>query len=113
MNLDFKTEAIFKNYTTHKMHPKLAEFLWWWCGEFYEAMMTSAWRPTGIHSTGRAVDLRTWIYSNPDGMEKYANSLWEYDPKRPGKYNVVYRHGPPDHYHIQVHDRTVKNGRGP
>ena len=112
MNLSFASEQIFNKFVTRVYHPKLAEFLWWWCDQFYEAVITSCWRSDGVHSTGRAVDLRSYIYSNPEGMAKLVNAEWEYDPKRPGKYDVVYYHGPPNHFHIQVHDRTTY-GRNP
>lgn len=111
MNLDFKSYQILKNFTTKEYHPKLAQFLSWWGDEFYEIIITSAWRATGFHSTGRAVDLRSWIYANPSGMEKYVNDQWVYDPNRP-HYKVCVLHdvGKGDHFHIQVHDRTIRDG---
>jgi hypothetical protein len=120
MNLDFKTYDIFKRFITKPYHPKLAQLLSWWGDEFYEIIITSAWRPTGIHSTGRAVDIRSFIYSNPNGIEKYVNSNWTYDPGRPDmKVCLLHRAKKKDgslgaiHFHLQVHDKSVMNGRDP
>ena len=117
--LDFKTENVFQNFVRNRLDRTMGVLLWWWMTQFYEAVITSAYRNDGgIHGTDplRALDLRSWIYSNPQGMETYVNDIWTYDPKRPDM-KVCWWHdaGKPKnkHFHLQVHPGTLFHGRHP
>lgn len=64
---------------------------------------------SGIHVTGRAVDVSA--RSIPERLVKavtdWVNARWQYDPQRPQK-TVCYSapHGTGPHLHFQVHERT-------
>jgi len=112
--VEFKNENVFRNYHSVLHHPNLIELEWWWLNEFGETVVTSAFRygDKGVHGQNplRAVDLRSWIYSNPAGMARYANTIWIYSPQRPKKKCVLY-HNVRDkgiHFHLQVCDQTIK-----
>ena len=63
-----------------------------------------------VHSTipVRAIDIRSWVYSNPEGIVEYINEEWEYDYIRPQKHVAIYHSikGGGKHIHIQVHPNT-------
>lgn len=64
---------------------------------------------SGIHVTGRAVDVsaRSIPERLVSDMTAWANARWEYDPVRP-KLTVCYSapHGTGPHLHFQAHERT-------
>lgn len=112
--VEFKNENVFRNYHSVLHHPNLIELEWWWLNEFGETVVTSAFRygDKGVHGQNplRAVDLRSWIYSNPAGMARYANTVWIYSPQKPKK-KCVLLHNVRDrgiHFHLQVCDQTIK-----
>lgn len=115
MFLEFKSENVFRNYHVVPHHFNLTEFEWWWLNEFGEAVVTSAYRygDKGVHGQNplRALDLRSWIYSNPKGMERYVNSVWVYDPKGPEKKCLILHNvrNKGIHFHLQVSDATIIN----
>jgi len=114
LNLDFKAANIFRNYLLAPHHPNLIELEWWWLEEFGEVIVTSAFRfgDKGVHGQNplRGIDFRSWIYNNPEGMEKHANSIWIYDPKRPKKKCVILHsvRSKGIHFHLQVSSQTIK-----
>lgn len=118
MQLQFKNINVFYSFTGHALHPQLAAVLYWTWQKFADVIVTSAWRPhpihlhdSGIHTTDplRAVDLRSWIYPDPQMVVDLLNNSFKYDPLRT-RLNVAICHntGHGVHFHIQVHDRTVK-----
>lgn len=112
-----KNKQVFINFHSHEKHPKLIELLWWLEGRV-ELILTSAYRKYKIHSKDsgihtvlplRAFDIRSWIFKNPQEIEKLINDNWEYDPKR--TYLPVAKlhdSGQGVHFHVQVHDNTVR-----
>jgi len=113
MFVEFKSENVFRNYHVVPHHPNLIELEWWWLNEFGESVVTSAYRynDKGVHGQNplRGIDLRSWIYSNPEGMERYINTFWIYDPKRPKKKCVIL-HSKRDkgiHFHLQTSSATI------
>ena len=57
----------------------------------------------------RAVDLRSWIYTEPEALAKDINNKWAYDPKRPMMDVCVFHDsGEGEHFHIQVHPNTKR-----
>ena len=95
----------------------MVELLWWLEGQV-ELVLTSSFRKDKIHPKDsgihcvlpiRAIDLRSWIFKNPQRIEKLINDNWIYDPKRPN-IPVAYLHdtGQGVHFHTQVHDRTIR-----
>ena len=113
-----KNKQVFINYHSHAKHPALIELNWWLEGRV-EVIITSAYRKYYIHTKDsgihtvlpiRAEDLRSWIFKNPHKIEKLINDNWIYDPKRPKlKCCVLHDSGQGVHFHIQVHDNTVRS----
>jgi len=116
--LQFKDNRIYAHFVEVPHHEKLVEFVAWFLGVFGEAVITSAHRSRKIHSADsgihmtdplRAVDLRYYIYSAPEAVRDYTNLVWTYDPSRPHlQVCLLHNTGRGRHFHIQVHDRTVK-----
>ena len=114
MSVRFKNQRILHNLLDHPVHPTMTDVLYWFSKRFYDVVITSAYREgdTGIHGylPLRAVDVRSTIYSNPALVAEETNRYWDYDPKRPGRYQVAFLHdvGRGIHLHLQVHPRTVR-----
>ena len=118
MNLAFKSQAIFENFCKVPLHPKLTRLLLWLYDEHIELIVTSAYRDKkiyandpGIHGTNplRAIDLRSWIMPDPEAKAEGINEHWIYDSDRPSLKVCVYHNvGQGDHFHLQVHDNTIK-----
>lgn len=116
MNLDFKTEKVFKNFTSKPMHDILSEVFYWWCDTFYDVVVTSAYRKgdTGVHGTipFRGIDIRSWIYPAPEKKVEWANSKWIYDPYRPQmKCFILHNAGKKWNMHIHIQACDLTHGR--
>ena len=96
-----------------------------WIDDQYPGMIviTCGYRPGDPKCHGtvpcRAVDLRSWVFKDPELACNYINHVWEYDFKRPHmKVADVHpnRGASGTHIHIQVHPNTrlrkeEKNGQ--
>ena len=91
----------------------LQDLLIWFGQTFGEPFITSAYRANsaGVHSVEplRGLDVRSYIYTNPENVAETINSVWEYDNTRP-VYQCAILHdtGHGMHIHLQVHDNTRK-----
>jgi hypothetical protein len=111
---DLKRMEVF---CQQRLHPSLINILYWWYNKFGPPLVTSSYRPgPGIHGTDplRAVDLRSFTYTDPRGLATIVNNTWSYDPVRPAMgaclYHNVMRNGNWGgwHFHVQVHPNTYK-----
>lgn len=75
--------------------------------------------PVGTHKNWRAIDVRNSVFTRAEALELAGrvNTFAVYDPTRPEKKCcIVYELDPngkhDDHFHIQVHERTVINADG-
>ena len=62
-----------------------------------------------LHGTDpiRAIDIRSWCYTYPEGVADWINETWIYDPDRPDmKCAILHDAGSGMHFHIQVHPMT-------
>jgi hypothetical protein len=98
---------------THQAHPILAELMQWFCVRYSQTMITCAYEKReypSVHSLEpyRAMDVRSWVFTDPQAIVDDINAHWIYDPARP-QYKVALYHdmGRGAHIHLQVHDRTV------
>ncbi len=109
----FKTLNVLSKALEHPWHPILIALHKWMVVRHQHIIMTSSWRPDGIHSMIplRAEDIRSWVFPNPTEVEADINQHWTYDPER-SRYKVALFHGEKGHKHIhlQVHDRTEYKG---
>ena len=94
-------------------HPALDDILLWIYKREGKLLFTDGFRPgdPGCHGTNpcRAVDLRSWIFDNPETVCAMINNYWVYDPERPFKNVCKYHNvGNGWHFHIQVHPNTKR-----
>lgn len=87
-------------------------------------VITDVWKslpidPAGTHNAWRAVDIRNSGFTHDEAIElaDRVNVLATYDPTRSFlKCCLVYELDPKgkhdDHFHVQVHERTVLDGGG-
>lgn len=61
----------------------------------------------GVHGTVpcRGIDIRSWIYKDPQKLVDLINKKWSYDHERPEKVCAML-HGKHPHIHLQVHSNT-------
>jgi len=114
----YKNETIYLRAHSVPWHPKLLEIDLWIKDRFGVLVCTSSWRPgpihekdSGIHMTipCRAKDLRSRDTKDPESVPDVINGHWIYDPQRPSLKVCVYHDtGQGAHFHIQVHDRTMR-----
>ena len=121
--MNFKNVTVLKRAHRVGWHPILLEvylFLEYDFTEYAEGelLLTSTWRPAPIHPKDsrmhmteplRAFDIRSRHIEHPVALRNRINKRWTYDPFR-SKYRVAMYHntGQGWHFHVQVHDRTVK-----
>lgn len=117
VKIDYKDPGVFAKLMVKPYDKKLTALLLWWLKEFHKAVVTESWRKmkhkNDLHGVipVRAIDLRSWIYENPDGVAERVNSVWIYDPLRPDRKCCVYHDtGSGKHFHLQVHPRTAMKG---
>ena len=125
--INFTEELRDRAEDFHRLHPKLRAV-------FFRAVTTVYWNHTkallitsmfrdtgGVHRCGRGLDVDVCDKTIYEGgllpLEAYRltntiNSLYTYDPERPGMKVAIYGDLDPkgkhwNHIHFQVHDRTV------
>jgi hypothetical protein len=100
-------------------HPKLVELVMWVVDFTGEVVITSGYRPDKIHKADsgihtkiplRAIDIRHYIYSNPQGLCDAINNKFKYDPLRYSMRCAILHDGLGKHIHLQVHGRTKQGG---
>jgi hypothetical protein len=113
MSFAFKTDQIFRNFMTVSIDIILQEFLIWFRKTFGEPLVTSTFREgdPGVHGTNplRGMDIRSYIYSNPQSVVDTINKIWIYDPERSEmQCAILHNTGKGKHIHLQVHPNTRK-----
>ncbi len=96
-------------------HPMLIEIYAWIYSKYGDkVIITCAHEARDYDSTHdvdplRAIDIRSWIFNNPQAIENVINDCWIYDPERPEMQVAKYHDtGRGKHIHIQVHANTRK-----
>ena len=99
------------------MHPSLAAIFYWTAHRLFDVVVTSAYRANdpGVHGTlprYRGLDIRSYIYADPQGMADMINANWVYDVGNPTRKPVALYHEVIDkktekskgvHIHLQCH----------
>ena len=111
--IEVKDTAVLESLILHPAHPRLIDLLKWVCERFPVVVVTQGYEERdypSVHSTVpvRGIDIRSWIYNDPQKIVDEINATWEYDPERPGEYECAKYHdtGRGPHIHLQAHDRT-------
>jgi hypothetical protein len=118
LKTEYKSNKVYRNCHIVAWHPKLIDVIAWILEKEGKVVHTSGYRPhkihgkdSGVHATDplRATDIRHYIYYNPERLRDEINESWTYDPNRP-HLKVAFLHdtGLGKHFHIQVHDNTVR-----
>jgi len=119
-----------------QFHSKLVALMKWLSENKLHVVITEGGRkkkhPNDLHGTApaRAIDVRSWVYTDAQKTADWINESWRYDPDRPDMKCCVYhavcqecgtRHNPPYrtkcdncrldisghwHFHLQVHPKT-------
>ena len=106
-----KDTPVLMQLMTMEYHPRLVMIVAYITDMWDRTVITSAYRggDKGVHGTDpcRAVDIRSWIFSNPTKVTARINQDWEYDPERPEMIVALYHDiGKGEHIHLQVHNNT-------
>ena len=114
--IEVKDIQVLKSIMDHEFDDMLWHILSNILGMYSKIVITEGYRDQ-LHSNDlhgvipvRAIDIRSWIYDNPEKIEQIINTRYTYDPQRPEYQCCVYHttgHGM--HFHIQVHPRTIFN----
>jgi len=113
--IQYKNDEVLKGILSHGWHPTLIEVYMWIIKAYRESVTITCGHETrdyiSTHDVDplRAFDIRSWCFADPQKVEDAINQAWEYDPERP-EMLVAKCHdtGRGIHFHIQVHDNTIK-----
>ena len=112
MSIKIRDWKTLKGFMVVPFHSKLIGMAEWVTVRYSNVVFTSAYRrgDTGVHGTipCRGLDIRSWIYEDPQSIVDDINAHWRYDPlKRPEMMcAILHNVGQGEHIHLQVHDNT-------
>ena len=108
-----KNASVFLELIEKPMHPKLKTVLTWLMSkrDVYITCGHEKREYASVHSTDplRGIDIRSWIYEDPQKVADEINEAWVYDPDRPEKTVALYHNsGRGKHIHLQACNSTIK-----
>lgn len=112
MKIEVKNDHVLKSLLVHPFDPKLIEVVCWIMRDNEGGVITEGFRiqkhKNDLHGLipVRAIDIRSWCYSNPASIEKRINFYWQYDYNRPDMKVCFFHNDQGEHFHIQVHPHT-------
>jgi len=116
MTVQIKSWKVLRGMLVVAFHPRMIGMALWIVTRYSNVVFTSAYRPKKIHDKDsgiaatipcRHLDIRSWIYKEPQKIVDDINEHWIYDPKRPHlTCAVLHDTGKGVHIHLQCHDRT-------
>lgn len=114
-SIRIKSYKVLKNMLLGSYHSMLISLAMWVATRYSSTVFTSAWREgdLGVHGTVpcRGLDIRSWIYENPQEVCNDINNHYIYDPQRPRYKCALYCDEKGNkHIHLQVHPRTTYTG---
>jgi hypothetical protein len=94
-----------------RFDPQLVDIVVWLTDTYGRTVITCGHRPgdKGVHGTDpcRGIDLRSWVFSNPEQIVEAVNGRWQYDPNRPDmRCAILHDVGSGKHIHLQTHPNT-------
>jgi hypothetical protein len=117
--INFSSDKIAHNFCDYAIHAKLTDIILWVDHLMGEVVITSARRhrkihkkDSGIHLTNplRAVDVRYYIYNDPQHLVDLLNNNFIYNERSDKKVAIFHDSGMGKHIHLQCHDMTLKVG---
>jgi len=113
MAITIKNHKVLMEVLAAPYHSKLIHLLVWVCVRHDPMIITSGYRgPKGksVHNTKpcRGVDIRSWVYENPQAVVDDINDAFQYDPERPHmRCAILHDTGSGNHIHLQVCKGTI------
>ena len=110
MSFTVKDHKVLISLLKHSYHRKLVALVTWCYIRLSEVIVTSAFREgdEGVHGCGRAIDIRSRCFADPEAIAKEINTHWKYDPLRPEMVCALYHDiGQGAHIHLQVCEATI------
>ncbi len=110
--IGFKNLKVLASMFVVAWHPKLIELLLWIRVRYQKIVVTQGYEKRdypSVHSVKplRGLDIRSWVFVNPQEVVDEINKDWMYDSSRPGKVVATYHNvGRGKHIHLQVHKNT-------
>ena len=115
MAIKIKNHDVLRHVLRAVYDDKLILLISWVWTRCSHVVITSGYREgdKGVHGTlpCRGMDIRSWIYNNPQAIVDDINAHFSYDPDRPEKKcAILHDTGNGNHIHNQVHPNTVYLG---
>ena len=111
-----KSHKVLKALMLVPYHSKMIALAMWLMVRLSEVVLSSTYRKDKIHPKDsgiagtipcRHLDIRSYIYPDPQKVVDDINKHWVYDKKRPElKVAILHDTGQGIHIHLQTHDRT-------
>ena len=115
--INYKDEEVLRGMLAVGWHPLLIDLYAWLLEDDIGSIVITCAHESrdyeSVHDVDplRGLDIRSWVFSDPQKVEEYINSNWIYDPERIEMMVAKYHNsGRGAHIHVQVHDNTIKNG---
>jgi hypothetical protein len=119
MPIQIKNHKVLNGLLSVPYHGKLIEIICWVAFRYIDKdrplVITSGYRAgdPGVHGTRplcRGIDIRSWVFDNPQAIVDEINTHFEYDPDRPEKKcALLHDTGSGEHIHLQSHPRTKQH----
>ena len=115
MSIKVKDTKVLEGLLIVPFDTRLAHLAQWVATRYSEVVITSGYRKDskGVHGTVpcRGIDIRSWIYSNPQVIVDDVNFHFIYDTERPEKRCAIFHNsGQGKHLHLQTHFNTEYMG---
>jgi len=114
--ITIKDTEVLNSILTHRAHPKMVELIVWFTVRYSQTVFTCAFEARdypSVHDEDpyRGMDVRSWVFDDPQAVVDDINNHFQYDPERPEIKTAIYHDvGRGRHIHLQVHDRTIYLG---
>lgn len=114
--IQIKDIEVLKSILTHQAHPMLVRVVEWFAVRYSQTVFTCAYEKrnySSVHDLDpyQGMDVRSWLFEDPQAIADDINAHWQYDPARPTIKTAIYHNvGRGKHIHLQAHDRTIYLG---
>ena len=115
MAIKIKSIGVLRNMLRAVYDDKLILLIAWVITRYSDVVFTSGYREgdKGVHGTKpcRGIDMRSWIYNDPQAIVDDINAHFSYDLDRPEKKcSKLHDTGQGIHIHLQCNSNTIYLG---